>query len=116
MEHDKWPTWNPAGISHLHAIIAVTNDFHPATPPAPTVGLHRIIKLVDYSTLNRLLVITAYVIRARDNFRSSQNKKTGHITADELHEAKMLWIKDCQMVTYWEEVSYLKWKQTVTLD
>ena len=65
VEHDKWPTWNPAGISHLHAIIAVTNDFHPATQAVPTEGLHQIIKLVDYSTLNRLLVITAYVIRAR---------------------------------------------------
>ena len=110
VEHDKWPTWNPAGISHLHAIIAVTNDFHPATQAAPTVGLHQIIKLVDYSTLNRLLVITAYVIRARDNFHSPQNKKTGHITADELHEAKMPWIKDCQMVTYWKEVSCLQSK------
>ena len=69
LEHDKWPTWNAAGISYLHAIIAVTNDFHPATQAAPTEGLHQIIKLVDYSNLKRLLVITAYVIRARDNHK-----------------------------------------------
>ena len=110
VEHDKWPTWNPAGISHLHAIIAVTNDCHPATQAAPTEGLHQIIKLVEYSNLKRLLVITAYVIRARNNFRSPQNKRAGHITANELHEAKMLWIKDCQTVTYWKEVSCLQSK------
>ena len=59
--HDKWPTWNSSHISHLHTIMAVTGDFVPTTQAAPTTGLHQIIKLTDYSTLNRLIVVTAYI-------------------------------------------------------
>ena len=107
-EHDKWPSWNPPCISHLHTIVGVTEAFIPPPQVATTTGLHQIIKLVDYSTLDRLLVVTALVIRALNNFRSTHSKRTGFVTANELQGAKMIWIKTCQRHIYWKELSSLQ--------
>ena len=86
----------------------MTEAFIPPPQVATTTGLHQIIKLVDYSTLDRLLVVIALVIRALNNFRSTHSKRTGFVTANELQGAKMIWIKTCQRHIYWKELSSLQ--------
>ena len=62
-DKQKWPVWQHSSISHLHAVAAVSNEFTPHDHTPPNKGLHCIIKVSDYSTLHKLLTVTAYVYR-----------------------------------------------------
>ena len=54
------------------------------------------------------LPVVSASIRALNNLRSTHSKRIGFITANELQEAKMIWIKTCQKQIYWKEVSCLQ--------
>ena len=64
------------------------------TTQAPTVG--SVIKCEDFSTLTRLLRVTAYVLRAVKLFKRSISCPKGQLTPEELVEAERLWIVDTQ--------------------
>ena len=89
----------------LHAIAAVSNEFHPDEQSPFTTGLCYIMNISNYSTFSRLLSTTAYVFRFTYNSRRPRNKQTGPITATELGNARKAWIKDCQKEIYWKELS-----------
>ena len=103
----KWPVWQHSSISHLHAVAAVSNEFTPHDHTPPNKGLHCIIKVSDYSTLHKLLTVTAYVYRFVFNLRNRQVAKKDPITASELHYTRKQWVKDCQQETYWREIQNL---------
>jgi len=84
----QWPIWQQSDISHLHAIAAVSNIFHPAPQTPFTTGLRYVINISNYSTLNRLLVVTAHVLRFIYNLRHPRQRCTGPISATELNNAR----------------------------
>ena len=100
----NWPVWQHSPISHLHAVAAVSDEFIPSEQTPHNIGLRYIIKVKDYSTLHKLLTVTAYVYRFVLNLRNPQAAKKDPITARELHHARKQWIKDCQQETYWHEI------------
>ena len=65
------PTWDVHFVSQLHTAAATAETFidQPQTPRHNT-GLHEIIILDNYSTLDWLVAVTAYVQRFVDNCRS----------------------------------------------
>jgi len=73
----------------------------------PKTGLHNIIPVTKYSTLFKLLAVTAYVLRFVFNCHQQPPKK-GTLSAEELLRAKMAWIADCQQQVYWLEQDCLK--------
>eukprot|EP00794_Sanderia_malayensis_P001256 gene1256-biopygen483 len=64
-------------------------------------GIGQIVDIDRYSTLNRLLRITAWVKRAVANLKGKRNKgevKYGNLSASEIKEAEKLWIRDVQVL------------------
>ena len=89
------------------ATTATAEEFTPTTTSQVTTGLNCIINLSSYSSLDKLIAITAYVYRFISNLKSPGNTQHGPLTATELYQAKMYWIKDCQQQVYGKEISTL---------
>ena len=66
-----------------------------------------IIAITNYSTLYKLLAITAYVRRFVFNCLHHQTPQTGPLSPDELSKAKFEWVADCQRQVYWKEIGNL---------
>ena len=100
---NNWPVWQPAATLPLQAAAVTTSEFVPFMSSPSCNGLHKIIDLDNYSTLERVVKVTAIVLRFVANLKSKDTKQTGPLTAVELHTAKMKWVKDCQQQVYYNE-------------
>ena len=107
------PMWNPTEILHVQLTVADT-ELLPLDPieeasenkKHPTVA--NIIDIERYSTLSKLLYVTAYVLRFVECIKPTESKPTGPITANELSRAQTLWIQSCQHSTYYKEIASLR--------
>ena len=106
----NWPTWQPEPAIHLHAAAAIAEEFVPQPLACPDTGLHQIFKLTDYSSLPKLLAVTAYTLRYINNLCKSWPKLNGPLTAEELSSAQTKWIKACQQLRYPLEMASAKSK------
>ena len=105
----QWPAWSPVEGVPPQAVSLVTAETTTPTGTAVTnhaqrPGLHQLITVSNFSTLSKLLSVTAYVLRFIQNVRKP-SKKTGALTTSELQNARNEWIKNCQQVTYHKEIS-----------
>ena len=63
------------------------------------LNLDCIIPLEKFSSLQRLMRVTAYVLRFVSNLKQSKKKKElidGEVTQGEMDQARELWIKEVQ--------------------
>ena len=107
---DAWPRWIPEPSVHMLAAAATAEEFVPQPTTTEGVGLHQVIRLTDYSSLNRLLAVTAYVYRYINNLHKSQPRQSGPLTAKELNSSQTRWIRNCQQQAYPREITSLKAK------
>ena len=109
-DQDKWPLWNPQSVSQLHVAAATADEFVPQPPTTDhNIGLHQVMTPENYSSLNRLLAVTAYIQRFFDNLRLSDGaRKVTPLSPAELSTAKQRWIKHCQEQAFSSEISALK--------
>ena len=84
-DRQNWPLWQHSSIFHLHAVAAMSDEFSPSEQTPHNTGLRCIIKVKDYSTLHKLLTVTAHVYRVVFHLRHQHATKKGPITAGELH-------------------------------
>ena len=92
---DRWPLFDHPPLPPLLVAAAVATDFVPADPATPTVGLHCVILLNRYSTLCKLLHVTAYVFRFIDNVRAQpNNRRYGPVSAEEFTTMRLKWMKE----------------------
>ena len=56
---NHWPKWEPSSSLHLAAATATGAETSPAEHTRENKGLHCIITLTDYSTLNKLIAVIA---------------------------------------------------------
>ena len=105
----KWPSFQPAPLPPLALAAAVATEFLPAERPWSNLGLHCIITIDQYSSLNKLLAVTAYVNRFVANLKvQPQHRLLGALTAEELHQVNLMWVKDTQQSVYWKEINNLR--------
>ena len=104
---NHWPTWQPSSSLQMLATTTTTKEVTPTESIQETNGLHHIINLTNYSSLGKLIAVTAYVYRFITNLKSHGNNQQGPLTATELYQAKMHWLKDCQQQVYGKEISNL---------
>ena len=67
------------------------------------LNLDCIIPLEKFSSLQRLMRVTAYVLRFISNLKQSKKKKElidGEVTQEEMDQARELWIKEVQRSVY----------------
>ncbi|CAG2230825.1 unnamed protein product [Mytilus edulis] len=77
-------------------------------------GIHQIVQITRYSTLSKLLRITAYLFRFIRNCSSPilQRNKAKYVSREELQDATECWILNCQRTSFKDEMLYLKLKDT----
>lgn len=106
----QWPSWPTTEVLHLSATETSTDGSTAnGTVPVQQQGLHRLINPSDFSSLPRLLCITAYVYRFVQLLQKKVSQQ-GPITAMEYDHVMTEWVKDCQSVVYRAEVNNLSSK------
>ena len=107
---EQRPVWKPMEILHVH-LSAAEAEVLPERYEQLAEELHGLEMIIDierYSTLTKLLYVTAYVLRFIKCIKSHTTKFTGPITPYELSEAQILWIQACQLSTFSQEIKNLK--------
>ena len=112
---ENWPTWSPTSVLHVSHLDAdspstatSSNNMYPLQQP----GVHLTIEAARYSSLTRLLTVTAYVLRFCYNLKHKQQRVNGPITAKELSNAKLIWIKTTQQLEYSDDIDNLRSKSS----
>ena len=76
-------------------------------------GVHRAINIEKYSTYLKLLRVTAYVHRFIRNCRRPRDERlTNSLSATELKEAEVKWLRSCQTTNFQDEVENLQSNST----
>ena len=106
----QWPSWPTTEVLHLSVTeTSIEGSTAHGSVPVQQQGLHRLINPSDFSSLPRLLRVTAYVFR----FVQLLQKKVvqqGPITAMEYDHAMTKWVKNRQSVVFHAEVDNLSTK------
>ena len=106
---DKWPLFKQPPLPRLVIAAAVAIEFVPADPATSTLGLLCVILLNRYSTLCKLLRVTAYVFRFIDNVRAQPDHRCyGPVSAEEFATTRLKWVKDTQQTVYIKEITNLQ--------
>ena len=71
------------------------------------MGIHRVIDISRYSTLSKLVGVTAYVLRFLSHLCKREPRNVGPLSAKERRLAFQGWIKNCQTLTYSDEIAIL---------
>ena len=109
----QWPSPQLPLLWPLVLAAAVATEFVPIKQVPPDLGLHYIISISHYATLNKLLSVTVYILCFVDNLRAPlQQRQSGPITDEEFHRANLYWIKDTQQAVYWKEMNNLQQPKT----
>ena len=97
---------------------------HALTASNEAENRNDISKLIDcarFSKLNRLLRVTAYVLRFIRNLKNRVQKPMAHsqvlnvgLTSEEVKEAELIWVKSIQSSTFAKEIQFLKRKERRT--
>lgn len=105
-ERSRWPinvTCTSSGISELHEVkceekhAEVCNTFV-VSAKCPDVKLSSVINCEKFSKLNKLLHVTAYVLRFIRNCRNPTKREVGEqLNVEEIRTALTLWRKEAQL-------------------
>ena len=104
---------NPQPVTHSFA----NTDAH----QEPVTRLDKIIDCNSYSTLTRLLRVTAYVLRFADILNKKRREKRARnllakaLTATEISRAESMWIRTVQMSSFKSELDFIETDVTVVL-
>ena len=104
---ELWPI--KSNESHPLDITAVLDNSQ-VNVAANDVGLHQIIILSDYSTLARVLRITAYVLRFVHNCRHPQTLLVGALSTTEQRKANLKWVLNTQQQVFSKEIANIRSK------
>ena len=106
-----WPSWSTAEVLHLLASDpspkeTTTEDSSDTTVPDQQRGLHHLINPSDFSSLSKLLRVTAYVFRFVQHLQKKETQR-GPITATEYDCAITEWIRNRQYAAFPIDVNNL---------
>lgn len=108
----QWPSWNSSQVLYIHtpeaiAAEATTDESTQTEPTEETAGIHCIVDVSRYSTLTKLLTVTAYVLQFVKNLQNRESRQIGPLSAKERQQARNKWIQNCQGLTYTAEIANL---------
>ena len=100
---------NPVSVTH--SLTTTGSEEH-------SVNLSQLIDIERYSSVTRLLRMTAYILRFirnakksvshHETHKSPQQSLKGELNAQELNQAEMLWIKIVQTASFAKELEFLQ--------
>ena len=108
-----WPQWTP---TNAFLQLAEEEDEHGSTPPATqtsevVTGIHTVIGITRFNTIDKLVAVTAYVLRYVHNAHTQQPRVIGPLSAVERNVAMKEWISSSQTSSYRVELNCLRKKQ-----
>ena len=110
----QWPTWQQSETLHINTEAACELEIvqeNVATEHS-TTGIHQLIDINTFSNLNKLLAVTAYVLRFIYNIRQpTLLRKLGTLTPSNLTQANLKRIHQVQHTVFSEEIANLKSSQ-----
>ena len=109
----RWPKWLPTGILHINIAEAEEGIEQTTIPEKDTsyiTGISNVVTITRYSTINKLMAVTAYVLRFIHNLSKQHSRLTGPLSVSELQSAKKLWISSSQRSCFKDEFLYLSKK------
>ena len=110
--HVEPPSFNDAISEEAEAELAKspTNLTQVLTNQGTVIedGVHQLIDSTMYSCLERLLRVTAYVVRFVNRLRSRINGTGSLLKAEEIAHAEILWIRGIQKLAFPQEIHYLR--------
>ena len=111
LSRQDWPQWVPTNV--LLQLIEDDDDTPSTTQGSDenVAGIHNVVNITRYSSIGKLVAVTAYVLRYIHNSRKQQPLLNGPLTATELNSARKLWISSSQSTSYATELTYLLKKQ-----
>jgi len=98
-EKPKWPQWKQTEVLHLQTELTeeLIDDREVTMSPEETPhGLHKVLKISNFSSLTRLLRITAYILRFINSTKKPNARLTGALSIQEIDDALTKWIYSCQ--------------------
>ena len=112
LRESAWPKWNPSNTINLsffeeNDVGAPATTLHKDVLNDTMSGIHLIIDTSRYSSLAKLLSVTAYVYRFLQNVCKDEPRIVGPISATEKQAALKLWIQNCQTLHYNSEIANL---------
>jgi len=94
LSESEWPKWLPTGILHIN-IAEAKKEAGMITPEDDTnivKGISNVVTITHFSNINKLLAVTAYVLRFIHNLSQQHTRLSGPLSVSELQEAEKLWI------------------------
>ncbi|XP_065917547.1 uncharacterized protein [Dysidea avara] len=112
-DETRWPAWNHSEILHLQVDddVMETNTSATDLPNTVTSGIHNLIELTKYSSLMKVLRVSAHVYRFVHNTRNPTKRHIGPLSVDETNKALTLWIHSCQHTTFHKEILNIRAKR-----
>ena len=109
--------WTPTNI-----LLQLTEEDDDRENPSSAIesskdvsGIHNIADIARHSTIDKLLAVTAYVLRFIRNNRKQQPALTGPVTATERIAAMKQWLSSTQMSSFPTEfATYLQKTQSMS--
>ncbi|XP_064464098.1 uncharacterized protein LOC135375287 [Ornithodoros turicata] len=71
------------------------------------------IDTAKYSTYQRLIRVTAWILRFLNNMRKPENRQSGCLVDEEMKRAEKFWVQQAQAEHYAEEIAQLQTDRTV---
>jgi hypothetical protein len=116
VDHPLW--WNPIWLSEPEDSWP-TNPHELKSGDIPGIKSTQIVSnihiqvdkstlLFNYSNLDRLQRVTAWVIRFAHNCRNQEKRVTPYLTGNELQEALMVWVKVTQTDVFSKDIDLIK--------
>ena len=106
---DRWPSFDSPPLPPL-PVAAVATEFVPADPATPALGLHSVISLNRYSSLCKLLRVSASVFRFIGNVQTEpDHRRYGPVRAEKFTTMRFKWIKDTQQTVYVKKLPTYNW-------
>ena len=110
-DKQRWPDQNNANAL-ITVLSAVTKDPDTDQPlmNEEDCGIHRVINIEKFSTYQKLLRVTAFVMRFVRNCRETRRnmRDTGSVTVNQLRSAEIVWLQSCQSRNYHDEIATVK--------
>ena len=109
----EWPLWSPNTTEILFIASEAESNLNEDQPQDSTPslsnqpGINLVIQASNYSSLGKLLQVTAYYLWFIQNWHNRETRLVGPVTPGERSTAELMWIAHCQELHYQQEKANL---------
>lgn len=118
-DEESWPK-NTNECSHLPSeeTRSLSTEQVVLATPVELKGrdLPNLLELKNYSSLRKVLRVTAWIQRFVNNSRNPKKRKEGPLTSEETTNANKFWIKQAQEEVYGSDIAELKQGRAISKD